>query len=129
MNGLKERTTFENSREHLANERTFLAWIRTSIAMMGLGFVIVKFALFLKQISMLLNSDEDYVLNGYSAMVGVIMIIIGVIIAALAFLQYIKTRKQLNQNVYVSSSWLSMFITFIILSGGIVLILYLLSVI
>jgi putative membrane protein len=97
--------------------------------MMGLGFVIVKFALFLKQISMLLNSGEDYVLNGYSAMVGVIMIIIGVIIAALAFIQYVKTRKQLNQNLYVSSSWLSMFITFIILSGGIVLILYLLSVI
>jgi putative membrane protein len=32
-------------REQLANERTFLAWIRTSIALMGLGFMVVKFAL------------------------------------------------------------------------------------
>jgi uncharacterized membrane protein YidH (DUF202 family) len=42
MTELKERNTFENSREHLANERTFLAWIRTNIALMDFGFVIVK---------------------------------------------------------------------------------------
>jgi putative membrane protein len=129
MNGLKQRNTFENSREQLANERTFLAWIRTSIALMGFGFVIVKFALFLKQISLLLVSADDNSSKGYSAIVGVIMITIGIIIAILAFLQYKKNEKQLNKNVYVSSSWLSLFITLIILSGGIVLILYLLSVI
>ncbi|QEM08229.1 DUF202 domain-containing protein [Mucilaginibacter rubeus] len=35
-----------NASDHLANERTFLAWIRTSIALMGFGFVVVKFSLF-----------------------------------------------------------------------------------
>ena len=38
-----------NRRVHLANERTFLAWIRTSIALMAFGFVVEKFALFLKE--------------------------------------------------------------------------------
>ena len=33
--------------DHLANERTFLAWIRTSIGIMAFGFVVVKFSLFL----------------------------------------------------------------------------------
>ena len=34
-----------NMRDHFANERTFLVWIRTSIAMMGFGFVIVKYSI------------------------------------------------------------------------------------
>lgn len=127
MTGLKEKSTFENSREHLANERTFLAWIRTSIALMGFGFVIVKFTFFLKEISLLLESSIDSS-KGYSAMVGVIMITLGVILAMLAFLQYKKNEKQINNSLYISSSWLSLFITFIILTGGVVLILYLVSI-
>jgi putative membrane protein len=126
MNGLKEKNTFEKSREHLANERTFLAWIRTSIALMGFGFVIVKFTFFLKEISLLLET-KGVSSKGYSAIVGVIMVALGVIIAILAFLQYKKYESQLNSNSYVSSSMLSLFITLIILIGGIILILYLLS--
>jgi putative membrane protein len=34
----------------MANERTFLAWIRTSIAIMAFGFVVEKFGLFLRQV-------------------------------------------------------------------------------
>jgi putative membrane protein len=126
MNGLKEKNTFEKSREHLANERTFLAWIRTSIALMGFGFVIVKFTLFLIEISLLLET-KGVSSRGYSAIVGVIMVALGVMIAVLAFLQYKKYENQLNNNSYVSSSMLSLFITLIILIGGIILILYLLS--
>ena len=44
----KENT---RAREHLANERTLLAWIRTAIALMGLGFVVARFGLFLREIS------------------------------------------------------------------------------
>jgi len=35
----------QNRRVHLANERTFLAWIRTSIGIMAFGFVVEKFGL------------------------------------------------------------------------------------
>jgi len=129
MNGQKNINTFEKSREHLANERTFLAWIRTSIALMGFGFVIVKFTLFLKEISIMLNTNGDTSSKGYSAIVGVIMVALGVIIALLAFFQYKKYENQLNNNSYVSSSMLSLFITLILLIGGIVLIIYLLTTI
>lgn len=124
----RKENKFVNSREHLANERTFLAWIRTSIALMGFGFVIVKFTLFLKEISLLLGSTID-ASKGYSAIVGVIMVVLGVIFATLAFFQYIKYKKQLNHNVYYSFSILSIFITLVILIGGIILILYLLTII
>ena len=39
----------KNLNDHLANERTFLAWLRTGIGVMVFGFVVVKFSLFLKQ--------------------------------------------------------------------------------
>jgi putative membrane protein len=41
--------------DHLANERTFLAWIRTGIGIMAFGFVVVKFTLFVKQLSLVLQ--------------------------------------------------------------------------
>jgi len=123
-----EKGTFGKSREYMANERTFLAWIRTSIALMGFGFVIVKFSLFLKEIALLLEA-ADASTKGYSAMVGVVMVAIGVIIAVLAFIQYKKHEKQLNHDTYTSSSKLSLFTTLIILTGGVILILYLLSII
>ena len=37
--------------DHLANERTFLAWIRTSLAVIGLGFAVAKFGTWLRELS------------------------------------------------------------------------------
>ena len=126
MNESKEKNAFDKSREHLANERTFLSWIRTSIALMGFGFVIVKFTLFLKEISLLVDAN-GMPSKGYSAMIGVIMVALGVILSILAFLQYKKHERQLKNNAFHSTSLLSLFMMLILLVGGIILIVYLLS--
>jgi putative membrane protein len=60
--------------DHLANERTFLAWIRTSIALMGFGFVIVKFALFIRQLTLVLGEKATVPSKGHSAEIGVTMV-------------------------------------------------------
>ena len=44
-------------RDHLAAERTFLAWIRTGIALMGFGFVVARFGLFLQQLRVVWTGD------------------------------------------------------------------------
>jgi len=85
---MKKKNIFENSREHLANERTFLAWIRTSIALMGFGFVIVKFTLFLKQFSVAIDTGIDST-KDYGSTVGVIMLALGIIFASLAYVNYV----------------------------------------
>jgi len=126
MPEIKEGNTFDKSREHLANERTFLAWIRTSIALMGFGFVIVKFTLFLKEMALLMEA-RGVSSKGSTAMVGVIMVALGVIIAILAFLQYKSREKQLNNNAYASSSMLPGLITLIMIVGGTILAAYLLT--
>ena len=41
-----------NYTNHATNERTFLAWIRTGLALMGLGFVLARFGIFLREFSL-----------------------------------------------------------------------------
>ncbi|HDS07595.1 MAG TPA: DUF202 domain-containing protein [Bacteroides sp.] len=122
----QENNSIERSREHLANERTFLAWIRTSIGLMGFGFVIVKFALFIKQLTGLLDTD-DIPAKAYSSIVGVVMVGLGVIIAILALFQFKRNQKQLLQEFYAPTPSLSLFMSLMIIVGGILLIIYLLS--
>ena len=111
--------------DHLANERTFLAWIRTSIALMGFGFVIVKFALFIRQISIALGDKVSMPGKGYSAVIGVVMVAFGAIMATLAFFRYLNIEKQLNSNSYFPSKWLSALVTLCIVIGSVLLVLYL----
>ncbi|MEP7253201.1 MAG: DUF202 domain-containing protein [Ginsengibacter sp.] len=112
--------------DHLANERTFLAWIRTSIALMGFGFVIVKFALFIKQISLVLGEKSVMQGKGHSAIIGVLMVAFGGIMSTLAYVRYRNIEKQLNNNAYFPSSTLSILVTLSIVIGSILLIFYLL---
>lgn len=124
MSGEGNKNT--KSREYLANERTFLAWIRTSIALMGFGFVIVKFALFLKEIPIVLAGKVVLPTTGLSTLVGVVMVALGIALAILAFWQLKRVEKQINSNTYESSSTLSLLLTIVILVSGVLLIFYLL---
>lgn len=112
--------------DHLANERTFLAWIRTSVALMGFGFVIVKFALFIKQISLAVGEKAIVESKGNSVFVGVVMVALGAIMSTLAYMRYRHIEKQLRKNAYFPSKWLSLMVTISIVIGSIILILYLL---
>ena len=104
MSYSEKQTT--NIREHLANERTFLAWMRTSIGIMAFGFVVVKFALFVKQISMMLGKENLIHSTGYSGIVGIILVSVGAVTAILSFIKYKQTEKQLNEGNYKYSSLL-----------------------
>ncbi|MGC9352903.1 MAG: YidH family protein [Mariniphaga sp.] len=114
-------------REHLANERTFLAWIRTSIALMGLGFVIVKFGLFLKEVAIMLKDFNVTISEGFSSVVGTAMVALGVILAFFAYFQYKKVETQINRQSYKSSSLISILLTLVIVVGGFFLVVHLLT--
>jgi putative membrane protein len=108
-----------NASDHLANERTFLAWIRTSIALMGFGFVVVKFSLFVKQISLALGEKAALASKGFSSVIGVVLVAIGAILAVLAYLQYRRTDQQLLQKTYRPGNLLSFSLTLgmVLISG------------
>jgi putative membrane protein len=116
--------------DHLANERTFLAWIRTSIAIMAFGFVVVKFALFVKQITLIMGEKNDGLVlpnRGYSEVLGIILVVIGVLMAFFSYIRYKNIERQLLTNTYSSSSKISVLFTFAIILVGLLLIVYLIS--
>lgn len=128
----KKSPPISSARDHLANERTFLAWIRTSIGIMAFGFVVEKFALFLRQVSLLISSADLSVstlktssLQGYSSILGALLVGFGVVICLLAFIQFINVRKQIEKDVYHPSIWLNALLTLSVTFVGIILAIYL----
>jgi len=113
--------------DHLANERTYLAWIRTSLGIMVFGFVVVKFALFIKQIPLLMGKETTIHQGGYSAVMGIVIVLVGAIIAILSFFRYKQTEKQLREGQYVHSSRLIATLTIFILLISVFLIAYLIQ--
>lgn len=117
----------QNARDHLANERTLLAWIRTSIGIMAFGFVVVKFSLFVKQISLLLGKNNVIAQHGYSSMIGILLVVVGAIVLVLSYIKYKQTEKQLTNETFQSSSALIFSLTIVIFIISILLILYLIE--
>ena len=52
-----DKPNADRSQQHLANERTFLAWIRTSVALVGLGFIIAKFNFFMDEFRQIIQGN------------------------------------------------------------------------
>ena len=82
--------------EYLANERTFLAWIRTSIAIISLGFVVAKFSLWLNQLAAQLQPQMQAPQLGASMPIGVAMMALGGLLAILAAWRYHKVNRAIE---------------------------------
>lgn len=123
---------YDAVKDHLANERTFLAWIRTSIGIMAFGFVLEKFSLFIKQVSFFLTREGHAISpdlssehQSFSSAFGIFLIGFGALIALLAFIKYKKTTRQIEKNDYIYSSALASIVTACIVIIGIFLTIYL----
>jgi uncharacterized protein (DUF302 family)/uncharacterized membrane protein YidH (DUF202 family) len=81
--------------DYLAAERTVLAWIRTGIALMGLGFVLARFGLFLQEFN---HIQPDFQVRSYgiSLWIGVALILMGVTVCLLSMFRHLRMLKQLE---------------------------------
>ncbi len=113
--------------DHLANERTFLAWIRTGIGIMAFGFVVVKFTLFVKQLSLVLQKPLPAPSHGYSTAIGIFLVAFGSALNLMAFIRYRIINKQLQDANYKPSNLLTTMLVAFILLAGIALVWYLIS--
>lgn len=120
-----------NPMDHLANERTFLAWVRTSIGIMAFGFVVVKFSLFVKQLSLIFDSEKYATLpvqhGEDSAIVGIILVVFGVLVLVMSYVRYRSAKKQLDNGFYKHSSLYITLLTGFITLISIVLVYYLIQ--
>jgi uncharacterized membrane protein YidH (DUF202 family) len=124
---VKDTSTIKarDRRVHMANERTFLAWIRTSISIMAFGFVVEKFSLFVKQLSYYLGKATSPPPAGYSSVIGIILVALGAAMGILAFIRYRSVERQIDEDTYVPSKVLSVLLALSVLVIGIFLALYL----
>lgn len=79
----------DDPRVYLAAERTFLAWIRTGLSLMGFGFVVARFGLFLREIEF---STHPLTLRSarFTLWVGTALILIGVFVNLFSALQHVR---------------------------------------
>jgi putative membrane protein len=89
--------TIKNYTDHAANERTFLAWVRTSIAVTAFGFLVERFDLFLTMAATTaLDRHITVSRPDFARVAGLVLIIAGVAMVVLASLRFIKTAKEID---------------------------------
>ncbi len=88
-------------RDHAANERTLLAWVRTGIALMGFGFAIARFGLFLREVA---HVSQLPVRGLGSAWFGVALVVLGLVTNAAATVRYARTRRALFEKRAIAPS-------------------------
>lgn len=127
--------SIQNLSAHMANENTFLAWVRTSLALMAFGFVIERFTLFLKQFSAFIQKATGLApitppqTQEFTAIFGITMIAMGALICFLNFINYKIIQKKIENNIYQPASLLILTLTLFVLLIGLVLVLSLVHVI
>ncbi|KHD84843.1 DUF202 domain-containing protein [Bacillus ginsengihumi] len=115
---LNQKYTIDSKyiQQHLANERTYLAWIRTSITIMGVGFLITNLH-FSTLSSKILISDV------LAKIIGLTSIFVGIISIIISTFTYFQKSKKINQQTFTFSS-----LSVIFLSVALVLIFIVFSI-
>ena len=98
---MNEPPKIDRQREHQSNERTFLAWLRTAIALIALGFAIARFGIFLRQIQAAFSQNfvpPHPIFN--SDNLGIFLILFGLTTVVLAAWNYNQVFWQIEQANY-----------------------------
>ena len=108
---------------HLANERTFLAWIRTSISIIVFGFVVAKFGITLREFLQLQGHATQE--SGLSLGMGIAFMAMGVFMAVVALFRYRTTQKRLDAGEFKPANTVIVFLGIITALFGLILAVYL----
>jgi uncharacterized protein (DUF302 family)/uncharacterized membrane protein YidH (DUF202 family) len=122
-------STKASASDYLAAERTFLAWIRTGLAMMGFGFVVARFGLFLQ--ALLLNSTNRQIRpNGPSFWIGTALVVLGVAVNVVSARNHARLVDGLNRGEadFKPSFVLAVTLALILAAFGLVMAAYLFTV-
>lgn len=111
--------------DHLANERTFLAWIRTGLATITFGFVVERFGLLLRELGIKENVASSSTIH-YSAIVGVSLTLLGVLVMVFALTNFLHIRRAIDAERFHPPAKFAIILTILACLVGVFLAIYLL---
>jgi putative membrane protein len=123
MKDLTPPTQSRKAADHLANERTFLAWIRTSISIIVFGFVVARFGITLREFLRMQGSAERQ--SGMSLAIGIGFIVMGIFMALVSLVRYRTTMNRLNADEFQPASAIITVLSVIAALFGTILAVYL----
>lgn len=86
----------EDYTDHAANERTYLAWVRTALAFMAFGLLVERFDLFLRSLPSLAESALHPAASGTSRLAGLALILLGVVVLAASTHRYLHFKRLIS---------------------------------
>lgn len=109
----------------MAAERTLLAWVRTGLAMMGFGFVVARFGIFLREVPAVQGGPPAS--HGASLWIGATLVVLGVVVNVLAAVAHIRFVRELRRGeVREPSAWsLGVVVTLLLAAVGLAMTAYL----
>jgi putative membrane protein len=91
----------KDPRIYFAAERTFLAWIRTGLGLMGVGFAVSRFGLFLREFGARQTAGKVSA-TGHSVLSGVALVVLGVIVMVASTIRHFQVTRELASGRWVA---------------------------
>ena len=120
----QRRFISEKVTDHLANERTFLAWVRTGLSIIAFGFVVERFGLLLRELGLKINQPP--IISGhYSTVIGIALTLLGIVVLVVALMSFLQARRSIDKEQFHPHSGFAIFLTVITCLIGLILAVYL----
>lgn len=120
----RRNNTSKHITDHLANERTFLAWLRTGLATIAFGFVVERFGLVLRELGFKSNTSNLLPIH-LSSFFGVALTLLGVIIMIVALLNFLHIRRAIDAEEFHPRAGFAILLTILASVIGVLLAIYL----
>lgn len=82
----------ESYTDHAANERTYLAWVRTALAFMGFGLLVERFDLFVRSVAGV-SADAAGGSSGLTGAIGLVLIGLGIVVLGISSFRYLRFKR------------------------------------
>lgn len=91
----------DDPRVFMAAERTYLAWIRTGVALMGFGFVVARFGIFLGEVAAARSIAAAEQPHALAVPIGIALIILGVLVTGFSAVLHARYVAALKSGTFV----------------------------
>ncbi len=109
------RVELPSARDHLANERTLLAWIRTALTLIGLGFIVDRLAV------------QGSAIGALEALTGIALVLLGGLVAIGGAWSFLRARRELSGGTYTPAAGLDLALVGAVVVGAIAVTVFLLT--